>query len=297
MNQNQFAAWKNDALDVVFEALAARDSLTACVVFKGARILSRLLADDARQSLDIDMNMTAEFVARYPSRVEQRTVFETEISEALIEHTSRADTVRYELRRVSVGVRDDHPMGWNGFVGHIELRDLTKPNYRGLPTLEVDIAAPEALGVRATAPLRVGVHDVSAYTEARIAGEKLRAFLSTLSAYRTKMHSKPVAVRVKDLYDLARIERLHSLADSASAMFWTDVANEFTLACESRFVDCVGLATFEEALAGTRSAYTSDPTIPSDIPIEVAWPTLERIVARLSARGTFPLRFPLPIAP
>ena len=147
MNRDDQARWKNEALDEVFAALAARDTLTAYVVYKGARILNRRLDDVSRQSLDIDMNMTAQFVAEYPIPAQQRAAFEREIGAALREHFARADVVRYDVDGITVRSAVEHTHGWNAFEVVIRLRDLARSNVRGLPTLQLDIAAPEELGI------------------------------------------------------------------------------------------------------------------------------------------------------
>lgn len=297
MNRDEQAHWKNEALDEIFAAMAARDTLTGYVVYKGARILNRRLSDVSRQSLDIDMNMTAKFVAEYPDAARQRDAFEREIGAALQEHFARAPVVRWDVERIAVRESAEHAMGWNAFEVLISLRDFTRSSVRGLPNLQLDIAAPEDLGARSTAALAVDGHDVQAYTESRIAGEKLRAFLTTLPAYRAKLGGRARAVRVKDLFDLVRIERAHPLADAANGEFWRDTADDFRRACASRFVDCAGLATFAEGLETTRTTYNADATINKGaIAFDHAWETLERIVTRLESLGVIPFGVPLPVA-
>lgn len=295
MNRDDQARWKSEALDEVFAALAARDTLTAYVVYKGARILNRRLADVTRQSLDIDMNMTAQFVTEYPSPAQQRAAFEREIGAALREHFARAPVVRYDVERITVRTSAEHTLGWNAFEVLIGLRDFTRSNVRGLPTLKLDIAAPEELGTRSTAALAVDGHDVQAYTEMRIAGEKLRAFLTTLPAYRAKLNAGARDVRTKDLFDLVRIERAHPLVYPGSGEFWRDAADDFRRACASRCVDCAGLATFAERFETTRATYNADATIDKNaISFDLAWATLEGIVMRLESLGVIPCAFPLP---
>jgi hypothetical protein len=297
MNRDEQTRWQNEALDEVFAAIAARATLTGYVVFKGARILNRRLADDSRQSLDIDMNMTTAFVVEYPTAAQQRDAFQREIAAALQEHFARATVVRWEVERVLVKRSTEHAMGWNAFEVVIALRDFTRSGVRGLPALRLDIAAPEELGARSTAALAVEGHDVQAYTESRIAGEKLRAFLTTLPAYRAKLGGGARAVRAKDLFDLVRIERAHPLADAGTGEFWSDAADDFLRACASRYVDCAGLATFAEGFETTTATYDADATIDNvAVPFDVAWATLEGIVARLESLGAIPCRFPVPLA-
>jgi hypothetical protein len=295
MNIDEQAHWKNEALDQVFAALAARSTFTAYVIYKGARILNRLLRDESRQSLDIDMNMTSAFVDAFPTPDLQKEAFAKEIEAALRDYFSRAAIVRFEILGITVTMQKGHPHGWNAFQVRMQLRDFMRTNVRGLPTLELDIAASEKLGPRSIAALDVDGHAVRAYTETRIAGEKMRAFLSTLPRYRTKLMSHDRIVRAKDLFDLVRIERVHPLNNAAWDEFWRDAAADFVLACESRFVDCDGLDTFSEGLATTRAVYESDATIPKqEVSFDLAWESLERIVGRFATLGIFPLRFPLP---
>jgi hypothetical protein len=174
--------------------------------------------------------------------------------------------------------------------------DSARATVQNLPPLVLDIASPETIGINALAPLFIGRagfgHEVQAYTLQRIAGEKLRAFLSTLPAYRRKICKPGDAVRVKDLYDLCRIERHTSISETG---FWMDVGHEFRLACASRFVDCAGLSTFEEALMDTESAYVADKTLDiTDIGFNEAHESLRRIVGFLETHRFTPLSFPLP---
>ena len=298
MNSDDQARWKNEALDEVFAALAARATLTGYVVYKGARILNRRLDDVTRQSLDIDMNMTAAFVVTYPTTQLQHDVFLREIGAALRNHFSRASVVRYEVIDIAITIPKPHALGWNAFEVRVRLRDFERTNVRGLPTLQLDIAAPEHLGPRSLAKLVVHGHDVQAYTETRIAGEKLRAFLSTLPAYRVKLNAGDRVVRAKDLFDLVRIERAHPLNDPAEREFWVDVADDFARACASRFVDCAGIATFAQGLETTRRVYDTDVTVPkSDVAFDAAWSTLKRIVAHIESLAVIPFAFPLPSMP
>ena len=46
--------WKNQVLEEVLSAVAANPELRAILIFKGARILAKLLPDAHRQSLDRD---------------------------------------------------------------------------------------------------------------------------------------------------------------------------------------------------------------------------------------------------
>lgn len=297
MGPDQASRWKNEALDEVFAALAASRTLAGRLVFKGARVLNRRLGAQDRQSLDIDMNLTAAFQAEFPERDAQRAAIQEEMLLALTRYFAEQEVVRYEGAQVTVQLKpkSDHPRGWNAFEVRVGLRDLANPTISTFPALVLDVAAPETLGPHATAPLDIDGHEVTAYTLERIGGEKLRAFLSSLPAYRQKLRRPGEAVRAKDLYDIARIERARPLAAGANDDFWRDVATEFRLACESRLVDCAGLDTFAEALDVTRATYDADATLPrQDIPFEAAWAVITRVVERLDNLDVFPLTFPIP---
>jgi hypothetical protein len=121
-------------------------------------------------------------------------------------------------------------MGWDAFKVRMNVNDLSK-HVRGLPALEIDVAAPEELLDTSVATIEVGGHRVYAYTLERIAGEKLRAFLSSLPAYRAKVKKPGEAVRAKDLYDVSRIRGVYGLEQ---VEFWRLAGEEFRLACPVR---------------------------------------------------------------
>ena len=155
------------------------------------------------------------------------------------------------------------------------------------------MAAPEALGPDAVCDVRVAGVDVRAYALHRIGGEKLRAFLTSLPAYRDKIQSPRREVRAKDLHDLARILAARPIGET---IFWRQVADEFRLACESRYVDCEGPETFRQAWPATQAAYESEATLNA-----VSWADAERALAEIldhfSQREVFPLSFQLPLPP
>ena len=240
-----------------------------------------------RKSLDIDTNLDQRFADTHPGRSAQRDYLSREVARALRNHFGQQDPVRFDLLdvRVEPKPREDHPRGWNAFLISVSVRDLAKLGVRGLPVLTVDVAAPEVLQWDSVAPLSVGKHEVTAYTLPRIAGEKLRAILTSLPAYRRKLGRPGEAVRAKDIYDLARIERERPLSDRA---FWTAAGQEFRTASASRYVDCAGLMTFEEDLVVTKATYEADTTIPKDIPFEAAWAALSAIVQLMERLGVIP---------
>jgi hypothetical protein len=295
MNPDDINRWKSEVLDEVFAALAADNEIERCLVFKGARVLNARLGG-GRQSLDLDSNLIKDFVEKHPVREEQRSYLERHMKRAISRHFERQDLVRFELKGLTVKTYPpkSHPMGWDAFKVKLNIDDLTKAGVRGLPGIEIDVAAPEELLETSISPVTIGRNQASAYTLERIAGEKLRAFLSSLTSYRAKFKKPGESVRAKDLYDIARIYRMSPIERTD---FWESAGQEFRLACRSRCIDCSGLETFVEEWELTSATYTKDPTIPPDIHIEEARSTLEAIVKFMIDRGIIPFKYPMPPDP
>ncbi|QVL31107.1 nucleotidyl transferase AbiEii/AbiGii toxin family protein [Telmatocola sphagniphila] len=293
MNRKDSAHWKSQVLDEIFVALAASKQLDEVLVFKGARVLNVRLGF-GRQSLDLDTNLTASFVQNYPCRDAQQRFLEEEIATAVRRHFERQAPVRFELTELTVRTypSNSHPIGWDAFKVKLNVNDLAR-SIRGLPALEIDVAAPEQMLDSSVSPVEVGGHFVFAYTLERIAGEKLRAFLSSLPAYRSKVKKPGEAVRAKDLYDLSRIRRVHGLEQ---VDFWKLAGEEFRIACRSRYIDCQGLTTFQEQFEVTRKTY-EEATIPKDIAFAEAESTLVAVVSFWEAQRIVPFTFPLPEGP
>ncbi len=294
MNTDQQQAWINTVQDHVLDALGRAEALRDVLVFKGARVLRQRLQRSYRQSYDLDANITTTFLAQHPDRDEQRRWLQNAITNALRSHFDAQSIVQYEVDRVSVELnpKREHPLGWTGYIVKLSIIDRTHPGVIGLPALEIDIASPEDLGTTAIAPLGTSDTWVMAYTLERIAGEKLRAFLSSLPAYSRKVRRSDRAVRTKDVYDLAGIVLEKPLSDTS---FWDAVGEEFRRACASRLVDCAGLATFEEGLEITRASYESDASIRNaTVGFEDAWSAIRAIVQHLEQRSFVPFSYPLP---
>jgi hypothetical protein len=296
MKPEEQARWKNEVLELVFEAMAASEMLTSLLIYKGARVLNRRLPESDRQSLDIDSNLSFQAEKQY-SREEQAQLLEHETERAVRDFFEMEDPVRYVLMSIRVRANprlgQTHPLGWNAFEIHLQIRDLRRANVIGLPGIRIDVAAPEELLDGSTEPLEVGEQEVVAYSLSRLAGEKLRAFLSSLPEYRQKVKRSGETVRGKDIYDIARIHRVHPLADER---FWRTVGAEFHIACASRYVDCGGVQSFEQNLEITRHIYVNDPTIPRDIPFDDGWVVLRDIIKQFEAWGILPFSFPKPAA-
>jgi Nucleotidyl transferase AbiEii toxin, Type IV TA system len=292
MNQTDADRWRSEVLDEIFIALAADGEIEECLVFKGARVLNARLGG-GRQSLDLDSNLMKSFVDRHPDREDQKSYLERYMKRAITRHFEDQDTVRFELKGIRITSYPPklHPMGWDAFKVKLSINDLTKTGVRGLPGIEVDVAAPEELLETSVSAVTIGRNQAHGYTLERIAGEKLRAFLSSLPTYRLKFRKPGETVRAKDLYDLARICRAYSMTNIE---FWETAGREFKIACQSRYIDCLGLDTFIERWDITAETYAKDLTIPEDIDIMEARSSLERVVGFLHARGIIPFEHPVP---
>jgi len=212
------------------------------------------------------------------------------MTKAIHRHFERQNPVRFELARLTVKTYPPkkHPLDWDAFKVRMNINDLTK-TVHGLPAIEIDVAAPEQLLPSSVIEIDVGGHRVTAYAMERIVGEKLRAFLQHLPTYRSKLKRPGESVRARDLYDIARILRVHPIAE---VRFWNLVGQEFKTACRFRYVDCAGLASFHEAWDVTRKTY-EESVIPKDVPFAEAETGLAAIVAFLEKQGILPLTFPL----
>lgn len=292
MNPSDANKWKSDVLSHILLALAASHELKQVLVYKGALILNKRLSTD-RMSLDIDSNLLQAFVSACPEKKEQEAFLEKAFSDAISKYFSRQSPVRYVLSSIKIQKSPitNHPLGWDAFSIKISINDNKNSGVRGLPALTIDVAAPETLSEASVSEIDLGGNIVNAYTLERIAGEKMRAFLSTLPAYRAKVKKLGEAVRVKDLYDLARITSVRPISDE---LFWETTAEEFRLACSSRYIDCEGIQTFKENWAETQKLYEEDAILPKDVRFD----EIDRMITELSGflllKGITPFSNPLP---
>lgn len=291
MNEALQTAWKDEILGEILRAASMHAPLKPVLIFKGARILNLHLGNQ-RQSLDIDANLNIEFQREIPDPQEQAAWFEKQLAFALRNHFEDQEPVRYELDSVKV-VRNPpvtpHPRGWDGLVAKIKVTDQKHLGVRGLPTLDLEIAAPEKLGEHAVCELPMDELTIKAYALHRIAGEKMRAYLTSLPAYRNKINSPQRDVRAKDLHDLARILDAKPIKDEE---FWMSAAHEFQLACESRYVDCEGPETFHQNWSRTKAIYESEAQLTA-VPWQDADDSLSAILSLFQRLEVFPLSFPM----
>ena len=289
MNPDQFENWKSEALVEVFAAIAAYDALRSSLIFKGARVLN-LRLDLQRQSFDLDSSLTTAFALETTDLKAQGSFLQAARVAALDRYFSGQRVVRYHVERVTLKSRV-HPLGWDSHVATVRLRDGLFAGVLNLPPIEIDVSAPEPLSAYAVSDLKIGEHSVRAYTLERIAGEKLRAFLSTLPDYRRKVKKPGEAIRVKDLYDLVCIFRIYPLTNHD---FWCKAAEDFRLACTSRYIDCAGPEAFRQNWSVTQQAFVSDQTLPKDVTIDEVDAVLTAISAFLLKKKIIPMHFTLP---
>ena len=180
MNRETQKHWIDEVLNEVFLAVIASEPLRNALIFKGARILNLHLGD-GRESLDIDSNVAPELVASVPELEAQARFLEQHLPPALRRHFEYQNPVRFELGDVKVDQRPPkgHPRGWNAFLLRIQVRDNRWAGVIGLPRLEIDVAAPETLGPDAVEVKNVQGLSARVYALHRIAGEKLRAYLTS----------------------------------------------------------------------------------------------------------------------
>ncbi len=292
MNPADRDRWQFEATNQVLLALARSRELRDTLVFKGALVLNRRLGTP-RVSLDIDANLDAGYANLHPDRAGQKAFLEEHVGRAVSRQFESQDPVRYGLERLRIDLnpKEHHPRGWNAFLITVFLIDHKHVGVRGLPSVTIDVAAPEWLSERSIADLDIDGVTIRAYSLERIAGEKARAFLSSLPTYQAKVKRRREAVRVKDLYDLVKIIRVKPISDT---QFWTIAGQEFQLACESRYVDCSGLDSFKEGWTETRAQFVGSSVIPKDCTFEEVEATIVAIVDLWREIGLLPLSFSLP---
>ena len=289
MNPSQQEDWKFEVIPQVLLALAKNERLKEALIYKGALILNEYLPTK-RRSLDIDSNLADEFLSLYPARETRKSFLKEQFTRAISRHFEAQNPVRYELvsLKIDPSPKKYHALTWDGFQITLSLKDHEKEGTRGLPKLTIDLAAPETLSEQSVTEMNYNGVVIRAYSLERITGEKARAYLSTLRAYRAKMRRPREAVRVKDLYDLTQVHRKNPMADTA---FWNSAGREFRLACESRFVDCSGSDSFMEGWEETRSAYEKSLVIPRDISFDEVNSSIRAISSCWQQTGLIPFAF------
>lgn len=294
MNPQERARWVQAVLREVLQAAIDAPELREALIFKGAWILNLHLHDD-RQSMDIDAAAGPEWVGRHPDLAEQETFLGERFPVAVRRRFEHQNPVRYTLDAVRVerSPPNRHPRGWDMFRVHLTISDRQNPGVRALPAATIEVSAPERLGPHAIEERVIGGETARIYSLQRIAGEKLRAYLTSLPAYRHKRGGGEREFRVKDLHDMVRIVRARPTSDRP---FWREAAVEFKMACASRFVDCEGPAVFRQEWAQARIRYEQDRQL-TRIPFEAVDAALNDILAVFVAEGVFPMSFEAPPLP
>jgi Nucleotidyl transferase AbiEii toxin, Type IV TA system len=270
-------------LDDIYLAFVRSSELGAILIYKGARVLKQMLVT-SRYSEDIDATLSSSFIREYGTISEQKARLVELISSALHNHFEGAESVIYTLVSVDLKVRPgrDVPDEWRTFAVFVHVKDAIANEKL---VAQVDISVGESLSESAVENVSVDEHDVFVYSLHRIAGEKLRAFLSSLPAYRNKIQQQSMARRAKDLFDLTKILAQRPISDDA---FWHSAAKEFQLACAFRRVDCKNLGTFMEDWGVTKYEYEQDERL-SDVAFELASNALKEIVSFLLEKEYLPV--------
>ena len=284
MNQTDQDLWREEVLRHVLKAMAESAELTDALVFKGAWVLNYHLRTN-RHSRDIDTNLSSRFVFLHPDVDDQREYLEHWIKTSVGDYFEDQPVVRFRLVGLAMTFHE-HPMGWGSFDVRLQISDAAKAKVRGLPSVEIDIAAPEELSEISITSGALGSQLAQVYSLERIAGEKMRAYLSSLPTYCQKMKKPHSEIRVKDLYDLVRICREKNLSD---AVFWTNAGREFERACRSRLVDCRGWTSFSERWNDVEMLFGSDSTLPKDVSFSDVSDLLPQIVLLWERLGVIPM--------
>jgi len=290
MNPSQQECWINEVLGEVMAALMHDAELRKALIFKGARVLNLHLGQ-SRHSMDIDAIMEPACVQQIGDLEAQENFLKEHLPRAVRRHFESQDPVRFTLAdaKFERNPATGHPRGWDMLVVKLVIHDHQMNHVRSLPPAELEVAAAESYSSDAVEWLDFQGVQACVYTLHRIAGEKLRAYLTSLPAYRLKMGGGTREFRVKDLHDLARIVHHRPLTDT---LFWQRAAKEFKLACESRRVDCDGPATFKQEWDQARIRYEQDQHL-STVPFCEAEAALDEVLAALSQMSIFPMHYPL----
>jgi len=291
MNPQQQDRWVAEVLREVMTAMMHDEALSAALVFKGAWVLNLHLGE-FRHSMDIDAAAEPGWVEEMGCLDKQEAFLREHLPRAVRRHFERQNPVRFTLEEAKFNRNpaDLHPRGWDMLCVKLVVRDHRMANVLGLPPAKLEVAAAESYGPDAVEMCDFLGVPAWVYALHRIAGEKLRAYLTSLPEYRAKMRGGDRKFRVKDLHDLARIVHHRPLKDTD---FWAKAMREFRLACESRYVDCAGPETFKQDWAEARLRYEQDRHL-TTVPFPEAEAALDEVSAAFARMGVFPLAFSTP---
>lgn len=288
MNAGQRERWLNEVLQEVLTALMRDAELRRALVFKGAWVLNLHLGE-SRHSKDIDAAAGPAWVKEMGGLDNQEDFLREHLPRTIDRHFEQGNPVRFTLDAAKFGrsPAKQHPRGWDMIKVKLVIQDARLSNVRTLPPVEIEIAAAESYGPDAVESRNFLGSTANVYALHRIAGEKLRAYLTSLPQYRAKMGGGTREFRVKDLHDLARIVRHRPLQD---ATFWNSTLWEFRLACESRLVDCAGLETFLQCKDEARLRYEQDRHLAA-VSWDEAESALRSILTSIGDKSGFPWVF------
>ena len=293
MNTTQRDQWIDGVLVEVMKALMGDDKLRAALVFKGAWILNFHLGEN-RHSMDIDAAAEPMWAKAMENLDAEEAYLGKYLPQAVTRHFEKQSPVRFALEKIKITRNPpQHPRNWDMIQVSLTIKDSLNPTVRGLPAVELEVSAPESYGTEAVETREFLGVPAQVYALHRIAGEKLRAYLTSLPEYRRKMEGsvgRERAVRVKDLFDIARILKARPISYEE---FWTRAAAEFRLACASRYVDCESATTFKQAWEQVRARYNEDRHLAA-VPFAEVEEALDQVLAFFSQSAFFPLRFTLP---
>jgi len=107
MNLRERDDWRDEVLREILAAIAADADLVTTLVFKGARVLQMHLPGATRRSLDLDANLSREFIERYPGRQRQADVLRAGLERALQRHFDAQSPSHYRVASAALSPR--HP--------------------------------------------------------------------------------------------------------------------------------------------------------------------------------------------
>lgn len=276
MNPDDQQSWRDARLDDLLTAFADDDDVRDLLVFRGARILHQHLGTITRRSYDLDSALREHPSADLDDRTTFISELEATLTRAIERYCSRQRPVRLSLSSLRIKPNPRQVTGniqWQGYRATIALRDRQLSDVLHLPTLQLDIAAPESLTDRSTLEMKLGASSFLAYTLERCCAEKLRALLDSLSKDPIRTATRPA--RIKDLYDLNKVTEQHPTNNDSA--FWPVVFAEYKVACDSRGLDPDRLVDIASRQRFARSAWQADTAIPSDRSFAELWQSLERI--------------------
>ena len=182
MDETQRLRWLDELLDEVLIAIASEPELAGAMVLRGGRILRRILGSRGRLSTDLDATLIGTAGTSAAERLERGAVIRDALVDALRRRFAARGDGRFTLGELTFRLKPKaaHPFGWDMMQFEARVVDVESRGVLGLPSLILEIAAPEDLAAGSVESHTVGAGVVKIYTLERQAAEKLRAFLHLL---------------------------------------------------------------------------------------------------------------------